>query len=126
MLSFQCYLSTTMFRKDKNQTSKYEQLRLECLREGKLHEDNDFPANDSSLYSKNPLKVEIEWKRPGVSTCFNNNNNTSQYFSFLPFVFLLFYFLFLFFFFHSLINIFIHPFLFSFLRPFISSSVFIW
>ncbi|KAK3741281.1 hypothetical protein QZH41_012584, partial [Actinostola sp. cb2023] len=60
-----CYLSTTMFQKDKNQTSKYEQLRLECLREGKLHEDNDFPANDSSLYSKDPLKVKIEWKRPG-------------------------------------------------------------
>lgn len=56
-----------MYSKDRGRSGKYEQIRLDCLREGKLYEDRDFPANNRSLYSKNPPKVNLEWKRPGVS-----------------------------------------------------------
>lgn len=42
-------------------------LRDQCLSQGTLFEDPDFPANNSSLfYSKSPPKP-FEWKRPGVS-----------------------------------------------------------
>ncbi|XP_020896807.1 calpain-B isoform X1 [Exaiptasia diaphana] len=53
-----------MTSRDIGRESKYERLRLECLRDGKLYEDPEFPANVSSLYDKNPLQVNIEWKRP--------------------------------------------------------------
>lgn len=56
-----------MNAKDRARTSQYEQLRLECLRDGKLYEDPDFPANNSSLTNKNQLNVKIEWRRPTVS-----------------------------------------------------------
>lgn len=46
----------------------YEQYREECLREGKLFEDPDFPAiNTSIFYSKSPPKP-FEWKRPSEIT----------------------------------------------------------
>jgi calpain len=42
----------------------YEQYRDECLQSGKLFEDPDFPAvNTSIFYSKTPPKP-FEWKRP--------------------------------------------------------------
>ena len=44
----------------------FEQLRQECLREGVLFEDPDFPAADSSLFFSQSVPVQIEWKRPTV------------------------------------------------------------
>ena len=40
-----------------------------CLDDGSLWEDPDFPAEDSSIYYKDPPSVwpDIEWKRPSVS-----------------------------------------------------------
>lgn len=45
----------------------FEQLRSECLQNGVLFEDPDFPAVDSSLYYSQSVPVQIEWKRPTVS-----------------------------------------------------------
>uniref|UniRef100_A0A3P8VMT6 Calpain 9 n=1 Tax=Cynoglossus semilaevis TaxID=244447 RepID=A0A3P8VMT6_CYNSE len=42
----------------------YEQLRQECLQQGVLFEDQDFPATDSSLFFSQSVPVNIEWKRP--------------------------------------------------------------
>ncbi|KAM9362469.1 calpain-9 [Symphorus nematophorus] len=42
----------------------YEELRHECLQEGVLFEDPDFPAVDSSLFYSQSVPVQIEWKRP--------------------------------------------------------------
>lgn len=45
----------------------YDEYREECLKTGKLFEDPDFPAvNTSIFYSKTPPKP-FEWKRPSVS-----------------------------------------------------------
>ncbi|XP_016839302.1 calpain-B isoform X3 [Nasonia vitripennis] len=42
----------------------FNQLRQECLSQGKLFEDPEFPAIDSSIfYSKRPDRY-IEWRRP--------------------------------------------------------------
>ncbi|KAK9540819.1 hypothetical protein VZT92_003245 [Zoarces viviparus] len=42
----------------------FDDLRHECLKEGVLFEDPDFPAEDSSLYFSQAVPVNIEWKRP--------------------------------------------------------------
>uniref|UniRef100_A0AAQ5Z4E3 Calpain 9 n=1 Tax=Amphiprion ocellaris TaxID=80972 RepID=A0AAQ5Z4E3_AMPOC len=42
----------------------FEELRHECLQNGVLFEDPDFPAADSSLYYSQSVPVNIEWKRP--------------------------------------------------------------
>uniref|UniRef100_UPI0037E96849 calpain-9 n=1 Tax=Semicossyphus pulcher TaxID=241346 RepID=UPI0037E96849 len=42
----------------------FEQLRHECLQNGVLFEDPDFPAVDSSLFYSQSVPVNIEWKRP--------------------------------------------------------------
>ncbi|XP_075947887.1 calpain-9 [Anarhichas minor] len=42
----------------------FDDLRHECLKEGVLFEDPDFPAEDSSLYFSQSVPVNIEWKRP--------------------------------------------------------------
>jgi hypothetical protein len=42
----------------------YEKIKSECLRSGRLFEDDTFPANDSSLYRKNEFAQKIVWKRP--------------------------------------------------------------
>ncbi|XP_068451703.1 calpain-9 [Clinocottus analis] len=42
----------------------FDELRLECLKQGVLFEDPDFPAADSSLYYSQSVPVNIEWKRP--------------------------------------------------------------
>lgn len=46
----------------------FEQIRSDCLQKGVLFEDPDFPAVDSSLYYSQSVPVQIEWKRPTVST----------------------------------------------------------
>ncbi|XP_040001854.1 calpain-9 [Xiphias gladius] len=42
----------------------FRELRRECLQEGVLFEDPDFPAADSSLFFSQSVPVQIEWKRP--------------------------------------------------------------
>lgn len=44
----------------------FEQLRQECLQQGVLFEDPDFPATGSSLFYSQSVPVNIEWKRPKV------------------------------------------------------------
>lgn len=44
----------------------FEQLRQECLQEGVLFEDPDFPAIESSLFYSQSFPVQVEWKRPQV------------------------------------------------------------
>ena len=43
---------------------KYEDLKAKCLKAGRLFEDETFPANDTSLFRKNPMRMKIVWKRP--------------------------------------------------------------
>ncbi|XP_066467506.1 calpain-9 isoform X2 [Tiliqua scincoides] len=43
----------------------YKELKLECQQKGKLFEDCDFPANDSSLFYSEKPPVPFVWKRPG-------------------------------------------------------------
>lgn len=50
-------------------TSKtFEEIRDECVAQGQLWEDPDFPATDSSIYFKNPPSVwpGLKWMRPKV------------------------------------------------------------
>ncbi|XP_029176499.1 calpain-A isoform X5 [Nylanderia fulva] len=42
----------------------FNTLRRECLATGRLFEDPEFPANDSSLYFSRRSDRYIEWKRP--------------------------------------------------------------
>lgn len=41
----------------------FDQLREECLKNGKLFEDPDFPADDSSIQVA-PMDVSVVWQRP--------------------------------------------------------------
>ncbi|XP_008072549.1 calpain-9 isoform X2 [Carlito syrichta] len=43
----------------------FEQLRQECLQEGTLFEDADFPASNASLFYSERPQVPFVWKRPG-------------------------------------------------------------
>ncbi|XP_072342756.1 calpain-3-like isoform X7 [Scyliorhinus torazame] len=42
----------------------FHQLKEECLRKGVLFEDEEFPANDSSLFCTKDMPFKLEWKRP--------------------------------------------------------------
>ena len=43
----------------------YEHLKQNCLEKNVLFKDASFPANQSSYYKINPLKIEkVKWKRP--------------------------------------------------------------
>ena len=45
----------------------YDEIKAQCLSEGRLFEDPDFPAVDTSIfYSKAPPRP-FQWKRPTVS-----------------------------------------------------------
>ncbi|XP_077778353.1 calpain-6 [Podarcis muralis] len=46
--------------KDQN----YFELKRQCLEEGKLFEDPEFPACDASLFYNTPPQGRVEWKRP--------------------------------------------------------------
>ncbi|XP_034969472.1 calpain-6 [Zootoca vivipara] len=46
--------------KDQN----YYELKRQCLEEGKLFEDPEFPASDASLFYNTPPLGKVEWKRP--------------------------------------------------------------
>ncbi|KAM4695301.1 calpain-9 [Discoglossus pictus] len=42
----------------------YEELKQDCLRKGILFEDEDFPANDASLFYSEKPNIPFVWKRP--------------------------------------------------------------
>eukprot|EP00061_Rhincodon_typus_P011049 g35788.t1 len=42
----------------------FQHLKDECLRKGVLFEDEEFPANDSSLFYSVGMPFKLEWKRP--------------------------------------------------------------
>uniref|UniRef100_A0A672G3X4 Calpain 9 n=1 Tax=Salarias fasciatus TaxID=181472 RepID=A0A672G3X4_SALFA len=44
--------------------TSFDELRRECLQNGVLFEDPDFPAADASLFYSQSTPVNIEWKRP--------------------------------------------------------------
>lgn len=48
----------------KNCNLVFEEERKRCINEGKLFYDPEFPAENSSLYSITPLKVQLTWLRP--------------------------------------------------------------
>ncbi|KAM7043443.1 calpain-6 isoform 1-T5 [Acridotheres tristis] len=43
---------------------KYHELKGQCLQQGRLFEDPEFPASDESLYYDPAAKGKVEWKRP--------------------------------------------------------------
>ncbi|XP_036071057.1 calpain-5 [Oryzias melastigma] len=50
----------------KNQ--QYFDLKNYCIKNKKLFEDPEFPANNSSLFYRQPPRSIVEWKRPGEIT----------------------------------------------------------
>lgn len=50
----------------------FNTLRRECLAAGRLFEDPEFRAEDSSLYFSRRPDRYIEWKRPMVSSLLND------------------------------------------------------
>jgi calpain len=51
----------------RGEVQDFFKIRDQCLEEGTLFEDPEFPAEDSSIYfSKTPPRP-LEWKRPIVS-----------------------------------------------------------
>ncbi|XP_030084769.2 calpain-6 isoform X1 [Serinus canaria] len=43
---------------------RYQELKGQCLQQGILFEDPEFPASDESLYYDSAAKGKVEWKRP--------------------------------------------------------------
>ncbi|NXK64722.1 CAN5 protein, partial [Sylvietta virens] len=43
---------------------RYQELKGQCLQQGRLFEDPEFPASDESLYYDSAAKGRVEWKRP--------------------------------------------------------------
>ncbi|NWH98878.1 CAN5 protein, partial [Tichodroma muraria] len=43
---------------------QYHELKGQCLQQGRLFEDPEFPASDESLYYDSAAKGRVEWKRP--------------------------------------------------------------
>ena len=56
------------YKNFKNQD--FKTLKSECASNGKLFEDPEFPAADSSLYFSKQPSFKAEWKRPKVSSLF--------------------------------------------------------
>ena len=48
-------------------TKTFQELRDQCLKEGRLFEDADFPAEDASIFFSRKPPRPFEWKRPTVS-----------------------------------------------------------
>lgn len=46
--------------------SHFDNIRSECLRRGRLYEDPEFLAHESSVYYSRSPSFRIEWKRPSV------------------------------------------------------------
>ena len=75
-LSFMVWLCTqgsghsTAYQPRGDAPQTYEEIRDACVDQGVLWEDPDFPAEDSSIYFKDPPSVwpDIQWMRPSVSS----------------------------------------------------------
>ena len=52
----------------------YEQLKAECLSNGILFEDPEFPADSLSIDIEDIDEQEIHWKRPSVPMIFFDFN----------------------------------------------------
>ncbi|XP_012522095.2 calpain-B isoform X6 [Monomorium pharaonis] len=50
--------------RSRGEVQDFNRLRRECLETGRLFEDPEFPANDSSLYFSRRPDRYIEWRRP--------------------------------------------------------------
>ena len=49
-------------------SESYEQIKAKLLQTGRLFEDEDFPATESSVfYKKDRNRKTFEWQRPFVS-----------------------------------------------------------
>lgn len=42
----------------------FELLKRDCLRNGKLFEDSEFPTEDRSMFYTQPVPYGTKWKRP--------------------------------------------------------------
>ena len=56
----------------------YETIKASLLESGSLFEDEDFPAEQSSIFYKEEEGMpnswtDVEWKRPSVSLLCNNS-----------------------------------------------------
>ena len=47
----------------------YSDIRAECLEQGGLFEDPDFPATNRSIYYSYDPGVQFKWMRPTVGLC---------------------------------------------------------
>lgn len=45
---------------------KYHELKRQCIQQGQLFEDPEFPASDESLFYQKVPRGKVEWKRPKV------------------------------------------------------------
>lgn len=45
----------------------YDNIKAECLKNGILFEDPEFPAQDDTIFFSRSPNRPFEWKRPGVS-----------------------------------------------------------
>lgn len=45
---------------------KYHELKRQCIQQGRLFEDPEFPASDESLFYQRAPPKKVEWKRPKV------------------------------------------------------------
>ncbi|NXY06856.1 CAN5 protein, partial [Pteruthius melanotis] len=43
---------------------RYQELKGQCIQQGQLFEDPEFPASDESLYYDSATRGKVEWKRP--------------------------------------------------------------
>ncbi|ESO00816.1 hypothetical protein HELRODRAFT_82463 [Helobdella robusta] len=58
---------TSKFDKQKFFSGKnYDELKAECLKNGSLFEDPDFPAAESSVFYTAAKQVKLDWLRPKV------------------------------------------------------------
>ncbi|NWW02369.1 CAN5 protein, partial [Oreocharis arfaki] len=46
------------------QDQKYHELKGQCIQQGRLFEDPEFPASDESLYYDSATRGKVDWKRP--------------------------------------------------------------
>ena len=47
-------------------TEGFEELKAQCVREGRLYEDEDFPASSDSIHPGRNRNEDKLWKRPRV------------------------------------------------------------
>lgn len=48
-------------------SQKYDSIVAKCTRKGALWEDDQFPADDSSVYAGGEAPFKLQWLRPQVT-----------------------------------------------------------